>query len=1036
LPVWISVASWRESGKSLTDYILEVCLPDIVQAPAAAESERDALLAVFAEGQGWVLLDGVDESDDEPAQVLAAIRDQLRSWITPARVVLTCRVSVWDAGKNALEAFDPYRCLEFAYGEGQAFDQVGQFIAGWFRADPALGARLRAELDHPGRDRIKDQSRNPLRLTLLCMIWQQRSGGALPETLAALYDQYRDAFYEWKQELCPTTSQERKELDQALSRLAFRELEGAGARFRIRHRQVVAELGGPGERLFDMALRVGWLVPGGVASEVVREKVYSFFHPTFQEYFAARAITGPQMFLDHDPDDPAKGCYRAFEARWREVMLIWFGRDDVSDADKDSLLKALTEFDDTYGGYYVYRGLFIASAGVSQFVRATDGDRIVAEVLRLAVGQLIVEEGKRSWTRGPHHLAESAREAIRDCDGERAIELIIWFFENLGEAWDATVAQAAMTCLHHIALRLARASEAGQTCLAILVNLATTAERWLWERALQVLAEIARGDRPTVEALASLLSGVASLEVFTHIVETLRAIADTESLAAALATRARSPAAPDVRAMALVELATLSPTVPSASSALDSILKDGLDSQTTRHLADAVGSGRASDPRILSLAIGVIRSDREWPFKWRLLALGKVGRGNPEVTAFLREIFQTLADPTLSVDDARPLEREVVLEGAASALLMADPACREAFDTLVSIIEHGPVAQSAAAALSGATGAGADLAEIVWFLRHDAIWSLATSGADHPETAATLKRLLAKEANPSVRCELASALARLLPRDADALHALIELLRLGPYWGVDKPALGASMALSEVAPGNPDAVAAAASLITQARSDSERGYGALVLANVGVGSAIARDQLVALLRSTTDEKLRRELFWALVRVAHGSTEHESALLDALGDDALGPMVLLKFRTTLGMASPRTLGMASPRIIEALRLLLTSHPKHPSFNSALFALGSIAGGDARSVTLLTKLLTTEPESELELDSIRRNLIAIVNVTQMPAVVHTLAPFGTSPRSESAADVARFHACQAVLWHCCENLPYRSFAEAFHRGAANH
>ena len=51
---------------------------------------------------------------------LTAIASQLTTgWISNARVVLTCRLNVWDAGKNALEKFDTYRTLEFSYGEGE-----------------------------------------------------------------------------------------------------------------------------------------------------------------------------------------------------------------------------------------------------------------------------------------------------------------------------------------------------------------------------------------------------------------------------------------------------------------------------------------------------------------------------------------------------------------------------------------------------------------------------------------------------------------------------------------------------------------------------------------------------------------------------------------------------------------------------------------------------------------------------------------------------------------------------------------------------
>ena len=658
-------------------------------------------------------------------------------------------------------------------------------------------------------------------------------------------------------------------------------------------------------------------------------------------------------------------------------------------------------------------------------MRAPEGDDIVASLLHYAVGQPSEKRRKTKWVLYLNHLAESAREAVRETDGERAIEGINWIFEKLGEAWDGTVAWNAMTCLEFLALRLARASEAGQTSLAMLVQLATNAVGDTRRRLLRMLAEIARGDRQTVEALSAALSGVESPEAFAQIAETLRAIGDAESVAAAFASCARSPAAVEVRAMPLVELAALSPTVSSASAVLDSILKAGLDSQTTSDLVDEVRSGRVRDPRILRLAIGVIRNDRDAPrLRSSLLTLGEVGRGNAEVCAFLREILGNLADATLSFDDAGPLTREFMLAGAAGAVMRVDPGCRDAFDTLVSIIEPGQRDRLAGAGSDPRT----DAAGMVRRLRRDAVNLLATSGADQPETVPTLKRLLANEVDPSVRCDLAMALFQFIPREADALHALIGVLPLSldPYWAIDEVSFRAADTLSTVAPANPEAIAAAVSLITHASTNRERQYGAGILELVGVGSDIARDQLAESFRSATDERLRHRALWALVRVAKGSPEHESALLTALGDDELRGMVPGNFQTV---------STSSPRIVEALRLLVATRPEGLDFGLAVSALGSVAGGDADSVTLLTKFLMTGPETYY-LKHVQRNLIAIVDVTQMPAVVEALSPYGTRAKSDSDGDLARFESCHAVIWHCCENLPYPIFAEAFHRGTATH
>ncbi|WP_230966933.1 NACHT domain-containing protein [Nostoc commune] len=336
LPIWISLADLQ--GKSVKDYLLQSWLEDALEpVEDATEEQKKAFVDLFKNNRVGLLLDAADEMSS--LQPLTEISQQLTGWVKNARVVLTCRVNVWEANAGALENFETYRLLNFAYPQ-----QVQEFIEKWFQPrnltpQPPLlikergsnkGEQLWRELNQAERQRIQDLVKNPLRLALLCSTWQGSDKG-LPETKAGLYQQFVEEVYKWKEKRFPTTEQQQKELNAALGRLAKRAIDQETSRFRLRHKFVREELGDPKQEnsLFWLALKLGWLNEVGLAAESPKEKVYLFYHTTFEEYFAALAVKDWHEFLNHVPDNPALGVYCIFAPQWKEVILLWLGREDV-----------------------------------------------------------------------------------------------------------------------------------------------------------------------------------------------------------------------------------------------------------------------------------------------------------------------------------------------------------------------------------------------------------------------------------------------------------------------------------------------------------------------------------------------------------------------------------------------------------------------------------------------------------------------------------------------------------------------------------
>lgn len=395
VPILIPLAHLGDM--TLEDYVLKDWLKLALGQRRVEPKQQNDLADQIEQGRGWLLLDAVDEMDQNGSLAITRLAQQLQGWLSNGRMIITCRLNLWDAGKNTLGHWPTYHLL----GYEDYRQQIQLFIHRWFAHRPEQGKKLCNQLSLPEHNRLRNNLRNPLRLALFCRLG---SGGHLPTTQHQLYQQFVTALYDWQQDTLPTTLLEQHHINQVLSKLALATLNASTVQFGLS--LVTQTLTTEELPWFERAIQLGWLMPLATSTG---EKVYGFLHGTFRDYFAAQIVDWRHLTTPQNNQLPM------VLTTWQAVILLWLGRSDIAIADKNALMDTLITFKDNCGHFFEHRAWLLAGRALGEYPDFPQADTIIQQLIHW----------RFNLTRNTSPiLIEAAKAALAESDLSRVTQVL------------------------------------------------------------------------------------------------------------------------------------------------------------------------------------------------------------------------------------------------------------------------------------------------------------------------------------------------------------------------------------------------------------------------------------------------------------------------------------------------------------------------------------------------------------------------------------------------------------------------------------
>ena len=415
----------------------------------------------------------------------------------------------------------------------------------------------------------------------------------MPDTKAKLYRRFVTTLYQWKKPRVNWIQQQ--DLNAALGKLALSGMLNETSRFQLRESVGYRVMGA---LQFELACRLGWLNLVARDAETL-EGIYAFYHPTFQEYFAALAVEDWHFFLNHIPKNPQHpdARYRILRRSGKRLFCCGWGVRRLGRRRRKRLLRLWLSLMMGAGICINYGRFFLAAAGIAEFKTCSLADEIVSQIIQWGFGYF--NEEKQQWQRFIDPLAEGSKEILKQTDRERASAALVELIRTSQDEFTRMLA----------AQSLGEIDNDNPVAIAALVELIRASQNEFTRKLTASFLGTIGKDNPVV--IATLLDLIRTSQE-------------------------------DTRIVVAQSLGEIDKDNPVAIEALVNLIRTSQDKLTRINVAFSLGKIGEDNPVVIATLLDLIRTSQDEDTRMEVVScLGKIGKGNPVAISALLELIRT-----------------------------------------------------------------------------------------------------------------------------------------------------------------------------------------------------------------------------------------------------------------------------------------------------------------------------------------------------------------------------------------------------------